>query len=204
MKKLLLVTMIVAGLPVHRLDAQEVPTSAEPIQFGAQVPKPPPAVAQPQPAPGRRTTNVRFDISIRDEGAGAPPPKNVSLVVAMGTSGSLRSTAPRPGTDSNVPIFVAPPANPEKPGEVPYNPFSGPSVPLNVDVFARAQEGDKIMARVTVEYQPYSKDAKVQSATMRGMAEAWFDNGKPMVLSQTADPTSDRRTTIQVTATVLK
>jgi hypothetical protein len=41
-------------------------------------------------------------------------------------------------------------------------------------------------------------------AQVRANATSVFESGKKMVVLQAADPASDRRTTIEVTATVLK
>jgi len=39
---------------------------------------------------------------------------------------------------------------------------------------------------------------------VRQNVSVWLESGKPMVISESADPLSDRRLTVEVTATILK
>ena len=78
-------------------------------------------------------------------------------------------------------------------------------LPLNFDVRQPTVYDDmSVRASVTVEYQPVPADGKTPPTTVRASSTSVFENGKKTVLLQAADPVSDRRTTIEVTATVLK
>ena len=159
------------------------------------------APAQPAPSgpsPGRPARssiprNVRFDITITDSGGPKPVSKTLSLTVSdNNATGSIRNTV-RPGP--NTPVFVAADGN---------NPFVG-AVPLNVDVRqVQSYEDGSIRANVSVEYQPYAPDAKTQPTLVTANATLIFQDGRKTQILQTSDPLSDRRTTIDVTVTVLK
>ncbi len=84
-----------------------------------------------------------------------------------------------------------------------------PMMPLHVDVGAPGKgvvltPDGKISAQVAVEYQPYSPGMAVQPGSVHALADAYFDSGRRMVIAQTADALTERRTTIEVTATILK
>jgi hypothetical protein len=178
MKQLLLVSMLVAM------------SATAAAQQPAPAPAPERAPAQAAP-PQQEVPNLRFDIAIADEGGGAPPTrKNVSVLArANNQTASVRSLGQ---LNAGHPLAVAAKS-------------SGIGVGLSVDVrglfFA---ETGKIGARVTVDYQPYWPDAKSLPSSVRAQVDAVFDQGKPTLISQAADPLSDRRTTIEVTVTVLK
>jgi hypothetical protein len=138
------------------------------------VPAPPAA-----PAPGAPARNVKFDITITDTAGGKPIVKALSVTVSdFGGNGSIRSTGVR---------------------------ADGTPVPLNVDVRNVIGHSDSVVrASVNVEYQAYIPDAKPQPGLVTAVANSVFEDGRRTQILQTADPTSDRRTTIEVTATILK
>ena len=53
------------------------------------------------------------------------------------------------------------------------------------------------------EYQPFWPEAKSLPSSVTAQVEAMFDAGKKTLVSQAADPLSDRKTTIEVTVTVV-
>jgi hypothetical protein len=59
---------------------------------------------------------------------------------------------------------------------------------------------------VVIEYQPYvpPSPARPEPAVVRANSISVFESGKKMVLLQAADPMTDRRTSIEVTATVVR
>jgi hypothetical protein len=57
---------------------------------------------------------------------------------------------------------------------------------------------------VTVEYQPFWPEAKSLPSAVTAQLEAMFDAGRKTLVSQAADPLSDRKTTIEVTVTIVK
>jgi hypothetical protein len=66
-------------------------------------------------------------------------------------------------------------------------------------------EDGKIRAFIVIDYQSYqpASATRAEPAVVRANSVSVFESGKKMMLLQAADPMSDRRTTIDVTATVL-
>ena len=168
----------------------------------------PPARAVAGTAAGAAPRNIRFDISIADSGTGAPTTKVVTLNVVQGGVGSIRSTAPMPGMPVSLPKTVTTRAADGK--ESTTTQATTPTISLNVDVNGPTVfEDGAIRALVVIEYQPYvpapaTASPRIQPAVVRANSTIVFENGKKMVLLQAADPLSDRRTTIEVTATILR
>ena len=121
------------------------------------------------------TANVQVEVTIADYvGAAAPVKKTVSMIVADGTFGRIRSQ-------------------------------SGPMSPvLNVDATPRVQAG-RIELRIALEYRaPSDGKPDEPSMPMNESLTVLLTGGKPLIVSQAADPSKDRRVTVEVTATVLK
>ena len=165
-----------------------------PLAYAQQQPPPPgtdkptaPAVAEEKaPVPRPPVTSTRFEIMITDSGGGQPITKTVSLNVSSFGSGSIRSTGTIPGPDPNRAIGSKP-------------------VPLNVDVRnVQPQADGQIVATIVIEYQPYVENAPRLPSLVTASSTAAFANGQKTMILQAADPMSDRRTTIEVTATRLK
>ncbi len=139
--------------------------------------------------------NIRFDISITDEGGGASPVrKAVTLVVAdRGYTSSRSQVRLTPDVEKGLNVF-----DPSKAG-----------LPLNVDVgmngdLVELQDDGRVRARVNIVYQPYSPELKTLPGSVQGSSKLLFESGKKVVFAQTADAVTDRHTTIEVTATILK
>jgi hypothetical protein len=181
MKKMLAVVVVIMWAAVSSVAAQQ-----------PQPERTPPA---PQEVP-----NLRFDVSIVDEGGGAPMTRKNVSIIARGNNqtASVRSQGSLSPRD---PIAVAMgPAG-----------THGVGIGLKVDVrgiHSAWAPGNstpgKINGRVAVEYQPYSPEMKSLPSSVTTQVDAVFDEGRKMVIAQAADPLSDRKTTIEVTVTVLK
>jgi hypothetical protein len=160
---------------------------AAPLEI-VQPPSPP---AAPGPAPVRGLPggpNVRFDVTITDTGGAKPTTKTLSLTIgSSNNNGSIRNSAQVP--------------NPASPGPG-QQPLIG--VPLNVDVRNVNWLENGIRATIAIEYQPYLPDAKAQPGMIFANATSVFVDGRKTQILLTSDPVSDRKTTIEVTATVLK
>ena len=82
--------------------------------------------------------------------------------------------------------------------------------PLNVDVQPFVRGGGQILLHLTIEYsQGRNPDAdgnpdRIMSVSLNQSAVLLLENGKPLMLSQSADPIGDRKVTVEVKATVLK
>lgn len=193
MRKLFLVLVVLGTIGIAERAGAQNPTPAPPAR----------AIAA-----GTAPRNIRFDISIVDSGTGAPTTKVVTLNVAQGGMGSIRSTAPMPGMPVSLPKTVTTRAADGK--ESTTTQATTPTISLNVDVNSPTVfEDGAIRALVVIEYQPYvaapvTASPRPQPAVIRANSTSVFENGKKMVLLQAADPLSDRRTTIEVTATILR
>ena len=201
MKKLTIVLAFLASVAsTHSVSAQ----NATPAP---QAPGSAPARATQGAGVGAAPKNIRFDIAIADSGVSAPISKAVTLNVSQGGMGSIRSEASLPGTVVTLPKTVTTRTADGK-SEVMTTQSPLPTISLNVDVSNPIIfEDGGIRAIVVIEYQPYAAGAtsvRTQGTVVRANSMSVFENGKKMVLLQAADPLTDRRTTIEVTATVVK
>jgi hypothetical protein len=189
---------MVAALFAVTATAQTKPAST-------QTPKPadkteaaaPKAAPEPAPLP----TNVKIEVSITDQtGTNPPARKVVTMIASDRQSANVRSSA-------NVPVKVAGPISAANVGAPNY---TYRTVTINVDARPAivAKEPNKVSVAFGLEYLP--KIGAAQEEMEPGMS-SWserltlvLESGKPMVISQAADPTSDRRITVEITATILK
>ena len=74
---------------------------------------------------------------------------------------------------------------------------------LNVVVTPTRLLDERVRTKIGIEYTPQSGQG-AGLLNLRQTVNVWLESGTPMVVSQAADPLSDRRLTVEVTATVLK
>jgi hypothetical protein len=153
----------------------------------------------PAPPARNQPINVRVDVTITEQrGKAAPNRKLLSIIAADGFRNAIRSQE----------SFSPPPIE----------------VPLNVDVLANIltdmqRPTGKIRLGLNLEYElpgiELPGDALTKSpsgACERTMTKSAIrenlivilDDGKPMIVAQSADPVSDRQVTVEVRATILK
>jgi hypothetical protein len=191
----IILAVLAAGpLAASAQDPEQIPPPATPKAAAPkpdQQPAPAPGQARPeatpvpvvQPKPAGQPVNVRLDLTITDQiGSAAPVQKVVSLLIADQGSGMIRSEGQLPGYGA---------------------------VQLHVDGEVRLSQGDKIRARVGLNYDlidPKAKSAEAQSqrTQIRESLSVILENGKPTVISQSADPVTDRKVTVEVKATIVK
>jgi hypothetical protein len=103
------------------------------------------------------------------------------LITSNGTKGSMRSEMQSPGEGN---------------------------VTLNVDAHPQIQGDGRISLSLIFYYTPQrSSDAAAagaHSADIQEQMDVFLVDGKPLVVSQSADPRGDRKVTVEVTATILK
>jgi hypothetical protein len=129
--------------------------------------------------------NLRLEFTVTDQIGTAPPVRKIiTMNVADGESGRIRTNAEvfRKGTPPTV-------------------------VPLSVDASPEI-EGNRIRLRASLEYQllkealepelPAGKTSITQSVT------AILNDGVTTILSQSADPLTDRKVTLEVKATIIR
>lgn len=136
----------------------------------------------------RMPTNVQIELTITDQyGTQTPEKKTVSMIAATGNWGKIRSAA-----------------SVMNPGEAPQ------VVELNVDARPIVPTESQIQLELTMVYAPVkgrqaAGDAQDRRPTGINQSQTVvLTSGKPLVISQAADPVSDRKVTVEVKATILK
>jgi hypothetical protein len=178
------------------------------VALGAQTapaappPKPQAPSVQGKPAPAEPASpvdapNVRLELRITDNYSGTPTEKTVSMLVLSGRQGRVRT--------SNM----VPSDRPELQGIVHNDPnFGRELVQLNVDAFATVVSQGHVQAHVTFEYRPAPAPGQAGPrflpSTLNESLHIMLKSGQPLVVSQSADPTTDRKVTVELTATILK
>ena len=123
-------------------------------------------------------TNIRLDLTITDTLTGAPVKKTVSLILLTSNSGMIRT---RSGDGY---------------------------AQLNVDALAAAYSTGLVSVRMTFEFTPPQpmRDGQVvgRSPSLNESITVVLQDGKPLMVSQSADPATDRKVTAELTATILK
>ena len=165
-----------------------------------RAPQPPgPAIAA---APGlapyvAKDVNIRVDATITESrGEQTLGKKVISVTLRDGDTGSVRSSALVP-----QPKFGG---TPDEQGLT--------RAPLNMDATVFLREGGRVLARVTLEYNRGSVEIGNSGAQQRAAFDSgirqsvsvMLENGKPLVVAQSADPEGDRRVTLELKATILK
>lgn len=181
LKKLTVVLVTVVLCGTAGLAAQNKTATVE------QAPAPRP------PEPVFPSANVKIEVSITDQtGSGTPARKVVTMIAGDRQNTNIRSSA-------SVPVKMA--------GSNNYN---YRNVTINVDArpTISQKEPNKVLVTLGLEYLPRSAGGQEEmEAGMASLSERLgllLESGKPMVISQAADPTSDRKITVEVTATILK
>ncbi len=127
--------------------------------------------------------NVRVDLTIRETGdSGETATKTVTLTAADREGTQVRSISMMSGVSTPLQMLR-----------------------INVDATPQIVSGDRVRLMIGVEYQfttPNDPKAPVWSLNQR--MHLVLQDGKPLVVSRTADPRSKREAIVEVKATVLK
>jgi hypothetical protein len=164
------------------VDAQTAkPTSpAKPALAAAPKPPAPPAPLGP---------NVRLELTVTDTYSGTPTQKTVSMLTRSGALGRIRTT-------NTVVVEQGPNSTTTEP------------ILLNVDATATTFPKEQIEVRLTLEYRPAPQDAQPQRrngpAVLNESLTIVLTNGKPLVVSQSADPATDRKVSVELKASILE
>jgi hypothetical protein len=195
MSKRLATLMCVVAVSGVTLGAQTRPPAAERAAAPAQAPPPAaePTAQKPATAEQALPVNIKFEVVITDQTGTNPGAKKVvSMIVGDRQNTSIRSTA-------SVPV-----KSPTMTGS------SYRNVTINVDARPSIilKEPTKILVSFGLEYNPKGRsEAEEMEPGMAAITERLgliFESGKPIIVSQAADPTSDRKITVEVTATILR
>jgi hypothetical protein len=169
-------TALAAALMVGPGYAQQAPPAAATKQ---EKPAPKP------PAPEGLPHNIRVELTITDQaGPGEAAKRTVSMIVADRKNGSVRS--------SGVVLTSGGRFN----------------VSLNVDAMPVIIKDGLMRLDVSLEYVPKPGSENASSGEGRGSLNERLsllvESGKPLIVSQASDPTSERRISVELTATLLK
>jgi hypothetical protein len=141
--------------------------------------KPKPAAEEsPKAAETGQALNVKVELTITEQaGSAAAVTKTLTVLAADRQTGRIRS----------------------------YFPGASRTGELNVDVRPRMLERDLIQLGLVVEYRPGSADgAETLTPGQSQSLTVFVQNGRPLLISQSADPNSDRTVKLEVKATVLR
>ena len=172
--------ILIATIAMTTVSAQQPTEKPGTVTSPVRVPEPP---ALP--------VNVKVEFVITDQsGPGEAAKKTVTMIVGDRQNNSIRSSA-----QIRVP-----------------NSSSTRSVGINVDArpIINPKEPNKVLLSFGLDYQPRTSGAgggetpepNTSSLTQRMALN--LESGKAVLVSQSADPASDRRITVEVTATILK
>ena len=176
-----------------RASAQEA-DQARPKEQPRPATEPRTTTAKPTVAPSEsarsnegQPANVRIELTITDQrGDATPVTKTVSMMTADRTPSRVRTR-----------------------GDI-LTPGSGPRpVILNVDARPTIMPRDKIRVELTIEYQVPGErgDSSSEKATSPSVNESLsviLDDGKPLMISQSADPLTDRKVKVEAKASILR
>jgi hypothetical protein len=170
-----LATALAAAFLVSIGHAQQEP--AAPVK--QEKPAPRPAVPEGLPS------NIRIDLTITDQaGPGEAGKRTVSMIVADRKVGSVRSSGNVQTSGGRFPVT------------------------LNVDASPVIVKDGLMRLDIGLEYVP--KPGSENAASGEGRAQLnermglLVESGKPLIISQASDPTSDRKISVELTATILK
>ena len=191
MLKRLVMLMCAVAVSGVTLGAQEAKPAPKPAEVKAEPAAPKPAPEQAFPV------NIKIEVTITDQTGTNPGAKKVvSMIVADRQNTSIRSSA-------SVPVKVAGPG--DMTSIITYR-----NVTINVDARPAIilKEPNKILVSFGLEYFPKTTSSQEQMepgmASLNERLGLILESGKTLMVSQAADPTSDRRITVEVTATILK
>ena len=121
---------------------------------------------------------MQLELTISDQlGSAAPEKRVVSMHIADGAFGRIRSNAGH-----------------------------GLAM-LNIDARPEVLENDRIVVELTIEYKPALPEGvqpAKRPAELNEMLTVILQNGKPLLVSQAADPLTDRKMTLEVRATIAR
>lgn len=152
-------------------------------------PEPQAKAEAPRPSALRTRANVKVELTISDQtGTGPIEKKVVSLIAAEESWGKIRTQAAARPSDLTA----------------------GPVMPVGLNVDARPflTSSGAIQLELTVGYNPLDATAKdgkqLRPTELNQSMTVVLHSGKPLVISQAADPIADRKMIVEVVATVLK
>ena len=188
--------MCLAAICAAPLAAQQATTSALPEFAQAQPPRPGQAPQTPRPPQGPPATTMPVGSPPRVEMATqvTPAPPRLEPMPTQNVKIDVVITDSAAPTKRTVTILTAEGRN----GRVRSQ---RGNIMLNVDAHPQYVRDGRIQLNLTVEYMP---EAGPQMSMINESLSFLIVDGKPTIVSQAADPTGDRKVTVEVTATIVK
>jgi hypothetical protein len=177
---------VLTALPM----AQTKPAATQPTPPPATPQSEKPAVPETRPAePYVPVVNVRIELTITDQlGPGEPSRKVVTMVVANRANANIRTS-----------------------GRVLVMKEGWRDVNINVDAKPFVYRDGTIQLEIGLQYQPTGSGSAGATdnvpTAQTGLNEritTILESGKPLIISQAADPASERRIGVEVKATIMK
>jgi hypothetical protein len=185
-------TVMTLTVPLlDRLEARQVDAPA-----AVQTPPAAPAAAgqaapnQPVAKTPQQLVNIRLEltISVTDQRGSAAAPRVVTMYLVDRDPGRLRTGAG---------VMSAP----RSPAEA----VTSPKPLLNVDATPEILTNGRMRVRLNLEYRPAASETdKMEPIHISEVVSAILEDGKPLVVSQTTDPASDRVVKVELKATIVK
>jgi hypothetical protein len=149
---------------------------------GGQLPRETPPTLAPMSPVGMGSQNIQLAVTISDSfSSDVQSKKAVTMLIVDGRSGQIRS--------------------------------AGGEGLMNIDARPTIQRDGRILLQLSVEYRPDLSTEQFDALRKNGVVRITMftesltlmvPDGKPVVASQSADPRSDRKVALEVTATVVK
>ncbi len=197
MLKKISIAIAASALLAASVAAQTKPTekpAPKPEPAEQQQPQPTPRPEPARPEPSGQAVNVRLELTITDQtGPGEPTRKVITMIVADRQNGFIRSRASVRMPD-------------------PSGGFRWRDVIINVDARPVLLREGSVKVELGLEYQPTLPSERAAQniapdsigANLNERIGIILDSGKALVISQAVDPSSDRRISVELKATVLK
>jgi hypothetical protein len=160
------------------------------------------APARTERALGPAPQNVKLDITITDQSASAKPfTKTVTMIVADREMGSIRSETRMPFLQQVKTGASNSPATIDR--------WESEVLPLNVDVWPTIYPDGHVRVRLKLDYRAASHPntsptEPMATASVTKSLIAVLNDGKPSIVSQSADAATDRKVTVELKATIQK
>jgi hypothetical protein len=136
------------------------------------------------PAPEGLPVNIRIELTITDQrGETTPITKTVSMIASDRSWSRIRTSG-----DVRTPMGFRP-------------------VILNVDARPVLTKDNRARVELTIEYRPVAAEADTEKSTTPNVNESLaviLEDGKPMLISQSADPVTDRKVKVEAKVSILK
>jgi hypothetical protein len=180
----MLVLMLMMVSPLFAQDKPAAPEAPRtpPAKKEATAPKAPEAA--PKPVDVGQSVNVRIELTITDQrGEATPITKTVSMIASDRSWSRIRTQG-----DVRTPTGFRP-------------------VILNVDARPWLVRDNRARVELTIEYRPVAAEADTEKSTTPNINESLaviLEDGQPMLISQSADPVTDRKVKVEAKVSILR